>query len=372
MVRAASETTLFAVLTMADNLPRHATIAATWGALIPRDHLVLYTDGSPSANAGLTFVAHAASQVLVPTPPSPSTGPKYMVAQDRFTYLVLPDAVARMRALGAKWLYLGDDDTFVWPENLSALLRGCDPSEWHWLGQGSARNAMFAGGAGFVASRAFAIAAAAVVANCTDVAPMYHPYDARLGSCFALHLGARITDAKEFNSQSPPFYATSQGRLDRPAGIGRAVTFHYLKGGTIRKAREGERPFAPDEFFRGLWMVTRAAEPTTAANGARQCRHQPMSINGDMQAAHRKALARQRELLAARLAAAGARTRRVAAAVALHRDRRAEARNRTIRTGWVPPWRMGPTREPSKRLGAFSLAHTQAGGARVQRRAARR
>ena len=294
---------LFAVLTRAENRERHATIAMTWGALIPRGHLVLYSDQTPAnADASLTFVAHAASQVPVKTPPSPSTGRKYMEAQDRFTYLVLPDAAARMRALGAQWLFLGDDDTFVWPENLSALLQGCDPSDWHWLGQGGVRN-MFAGGAGFVASRAFTDVAAAAVANCTDIASKFTPYDARLGNCFARHLGVRITDAMEFNSQSPFFYATSQGRLDRPTGIGRAVTFHYLKAGTIRRAGEGDKPFAPVEFFRGLWAVTRAAEPAAgAASGGRQwhqCRYQPMPMkNGEVVVKLQSALREANEIVA--------------------------------------------------------------------------
>lgn len=43
---------------------------------------------------------------------------------------VLPHAHRVMQLQNASWLFVGDDDTFLWPENLQRVLRAYDASRW--------------------------------------------------------------------------------------------------------------------------------------------------------------------------------------------------------------------------------------------------
>lgn len=156
----------------------------------------------------------------------------YADAQDRFTYLIMPHAVQQMKKRSLTWLMWIDDDTWVWPKNLHRLLRMYDPTRWVWLGQTCPffrQKQAFCGGAGFAMSLPLAQVSACVAPLCTKHAALEIPYDRRMGVCFADLLRVKVVDRPEFNSQPPDYYATETGKKDRPAGFGRAVTFHYLK-----------------------------------------------------------------------------------------------------------------------------------------------
>ena len=239
----------YAVLTTSRNhATRCMTIRRTWGARLPREHLVFYSDKAETRLQELNVVPLA----------DPNLAPSavYADAQDRFTYRIMPDVVRRMRALNMSWLLWADDDTFVWPENLQRLLAPYDSSRWSWLGQlcGPLRGRRaFCGGAGFAMSYALARVAGCVAPLCAPYKKTETPYDRRMGVCFDDLLHVRVADVPEFNSQPPHFYMTADGRRDRPTGYGAAVTFHYLK--------TDPRPVSPEEHYRALWAVTRAAYP---------------------------------------------------------------------------------------------------------------
>ena len=117
----------YAVLTMWKNhATRCTTIKKTWGAHLPWDHLIFYSD-RPEPSLPLNIVALAY--------PNLAASRAYDDAQDRFTYRIMPHAARRMAALNMSWLLWADDDTFVWPENLQHLLAPYDPTRWAWFGQ---------------------------------------------------------------------------------------------------------------------------------------------------------------------------------------------------------------------------------------------
>ena len=260
----------YAILTQGRNHhTRCATIARTWGAQVPMGHLTFYSD-SPDPSSSLPIV------VL-----SNVTG--YEDAQDRFTYLIMPHALARMEALRLPWLAWLDDDTFVWPENLHRLLAKQDATDRVWVGQvcGLLRGSRsFCGGAGFAMSHPLVVVAACVAPACVVVDSRTElPYDrnsagtrtlaslplsplsftricvpaatGRMGVCLERILGLRIEDRVEFNSQPPVFYSTASGLIDRPRGFGHAVTFHYV--------RSSNKPITPEQHYSALYAVTRAA-----------------------------------------------------------------------------------------------------------------
>merc|ERR1719446_83199 len=97
------------------------------------------------------------------------------------------------------------------------------------------------------------VVAACVAPACTREALTEVPYDRRMGVCFEQHLKISITDAPEFNSQPPFFYATQTGKRDRPYGYGKPATFHYVKNPSF--------PITPEEHYAALWQITHAAAP---------------------------------------------------------------------------------------------------------------
>ena len=243
----------YAILTTYRNhRTRCATILATWGTQVPAGHLTFYSD-QPDSSLPVVALSNVST---------------YVDAQDRFTYLIMPHAVERMEALGTNWLAWLDDDTWLWPENLHALLAQHDPTSWVWLGQQCPplRNKLaFCGGAGFAMSYPLAAAGACVAPACTADALVEIPYDRRMGVCFEQLLGVRVTDRIEFNSQPPQFYATGIGRRDRPKGYGHAATFHYVKTQMMSAV-------TAEEHYAALWQLTRAAMPPDPLDASHRSR----------------------------------------------------------------------------------------------------
>jgi hypothetical protein len=244
----------YAILTTRSN---HATrclaIKRTWGAHLDWHQLVFYSDEAETRLSQLHVVPQA-------YPGAGLFASKYSVAQDRFTQLVMPDAVRRMASRNMSWLFWGDDDTFVWPENLHALLARHDSSQWVWLGQecGSdrAERSSFCGGAGFAMSMPLATVAACVVPQCVPYKRYAIASDRRMGMCFRELLNVSVSDSREFNSQPPHWYMTRVGGENRPTGFGKAATFHYLKTET--------RAVSPEQYYAALWSLTRAAHSARA------------------------------------------------------------------------------------------------------------
>ena len=239
----------YAILTMHSNhATRCAAIKRTWGAHLDWHQLVFYSDEAETRLPQLHVVAQAAAGAEL-------FSSKYSAAQDRFTHMVMPDAVRRMASRNMSWLFWGDDDTFVWPENLHALLARHDSSRWVWLGQecGSnrAERSSFCGGAGFAMSMPLARVTACVVPQCLPHKQLAIAYDRRMGMCFKDLLNVSVTDLREFNSQPPHWYMTRVGGRDRPTGFGKAATFHYLKA--------DPRAVSPEHYYTALWSLTRAA-----------------------------------------------------------------------------------------------------------------
>ena len=240
----------YAVLTMYKNhATRCMTIKKTWGARLPWDHLIFYSDRAETV-LPLNVVALADSNL--------PENRMYDDAQDRFTYRVMPHAAGKLAALNMSWLLLADDDTFVWPENLQHLVVPYDPRRWIWLGQRCPLfegRRSFCGGAGFVMSAALASVATCVLPLCKSLRATQRekPYDRVMGICLEELLHIRVADVPEFNSQPPHFYMTKDGQSDRPYGFGAAVTFHYLKTDL--------RPVTPEQHYEALWRLTRAGYP---------------------------------------------------------------------------------------------------------------
>ena len=91
----------YAVLTTSRNhATRCMTIKRTWGARLPRDHLVFYSDKAETRLQQLNVVPLA--------DPNLTQSAVYADAQDRFTYRIMPDVVRRMRALNMSWLLWAD------------------------------------------------------------------------------------------------------------------------------------------------------------------------------------------------------------------------------------------------------------------------
>ena len=261
-----SRDVLYAIITSSGTSQRCVTIRETWGGSVGSGLLTFYSD--LPANEALQRTLHPAviiplfvvPNVTEPTATNAATvdgklsgkhrggktrggaaalGESYEQAQHRMASLVLPHAADRMRALGASWLFLADDDTFVWPRHLGPILSPLNPRQWHWLGQrcqsraGLGKQAVltqwFCGGSGTAMSLSFARAAACVAPLCVEFALKIAPYDQRLGLCLQHHLQRTVTDRPEFNSQPPHFYATRKGRNERPSGFGLPVSFHYLR-----------------------------------------------------------------------------------------------------------------------------------------------
>ena len=215
----------------------------TWGTQVPKGHIAFYSD-QPDHRLPVVALSNVTT---------------YDDAQDRFTYLIMPHALARMEALSCNWLVWLDDDTWVWPENLLNLLAAYDATKWIWLGQKCPRlrgRLAFCGGAGFAMSYPLVAAGACISPACTADARVEVPYDRRMGVCFEKLLGVRVIDRIEFNSQPPQYYETETGKKDRPKGYGPAVTFHYLKS-------QSRLYISPEQHYSALWDITRAHHAST-------------------------------------------------------------------------------------------------------------
>ena len=238
-----------AVLTTFSN---HATrcrlIMQTWGSVLPDGLLAFYSDRTDES---LPVVA--------------MQGDGYLGAQDRFTNKVLPHAYMVMRQRNASWLFVGDDDTFLWPENLRRLLLDYDPTHWVWLGQRCPRKRSICGGAGFVMSLLMVEAAACVAPLCWVWNETNHPYDIRLSVCLSRLLYAAVSNRIEFNSQAPAWYFKYWKHAKPELGPGRAVTYHYMMEGI---SADDEVDAKARQHYLGVWMLTRAAEAVQAEVGS--------------------------------------------------------------------------------------------------------
>lgn len=243
-----------------------------------RCRAILDTWGGGLATEDLAFYSDAPDPVLPVVVVSNDTS--YEGAQDRFTYRVIPDAVARMERERHNWLVVLDDDTFVWPENLRRVLASRNPCESVWLGQacspqddaeGPTRSEpyrdfpAFCGGAGFAMSLPVAREASHVAPQCAEFAASEVPYDRRMGVCLQGLLDLAVEDTPEFHSQPPLFYAGSDpptppaaGRRERRRDFGRAATFHHLRGSA--NMSDPNIYVSAEALYRALWWRTREHE----------------------------------------------------------------------------------------------------------------
>lgn len=256
-------TVFYAILTMQRNHhTRCRAILSSWGTQVPRERLAFYSDGPDDGTLG------SPSPVVTLTNVS-----SYVDAQDRFTYLILPHALQRMEESSCAWLVWLDDDTWLWPENLHALLAKYDSSRWVWLGQKCTAFSgfqSFCGGSGFAMSYPLARSAACVAPACILFGGAFGKaemaYDRRMGVCFQHLLGLRVTDVPEFNSQPPAFYTTAAGHAQRPGGYGRVATFHYVNN----KTTSSPRGLTSEQYYTRLWEqrknISLGKEHSTPAN----------------------------------------------------------------------------------------------------------
>lgn len=233
-------------------------ILETWGSVLPDGHLLFYSN---APDASLPIVAHK----------EPANMSPFDAAQTRIMGTVMPHAAQQMHRLNCTWLFWSDDDTWIWPENLYALLSMYQPQRDVWLGQAcqqqkrrSSSFHSYCGGAGFAMSAPLVRRVAALGPRCAQMRGNarlsqlagWRQSDYMLAACWYQFLRIIVTDRREFNSQSPYYYlSTDEGRQQRPAGFGRAVTFHYLLAMQLPNREDA----TAEGHFRALWLLSRAA-----------------------------------------------------------------------------------------------------------------